>query len=90
MTDPRYRFLFCIPTTQLSGGVKIILSLTDMLVDDGHDVDLFSYANAPEWCSPKANLIPEKDLATVDMNRYDFYEHLKVYAAAPPDVTGPT
>lgn len=52
--------------------MKTFLSLTDMLVDDGHDVDLFSYANSPDWCSPKANLIPEKDLSAVDMSRYDF------------------
>jgi len=72
VTEDHYRFLFCIPTTQLSGGVKIILSLTDLLVESGHDVDLFSYANAPEWCKPRSRLLAEKDLSSVDMSDYDF------------------
>jgi glycosyltransferase involved in cell wall biosynthesis len=64
--------LFCVPTTQLSGGVKVIFALTDRLVDAGHEVDLFSYANAPEWYNQKARLVEEKDLSRVDMTRYDF------------------
>lgn len=72
MTDKHYRFLFCVPTTQLSGGVKVIFALTDRLVDAGHQVDLFSYAKAPEWYSQKARLVEEKDLSNVDMTRYDF------------------
>lgn len=72
MTDKRFRFLFCVPTTQLSGGVKVIFSLTDLLVAAGHDVDLFSYANHPEWYKPEANLVEAKDLTDVDMSRYDF------------------
>ena len=72
MTDKHFRFLFCVPTTQLSGGVKVIFSLTDGLVDAGHEVDLFSYANAPEWYNQKARLVEAKDLSSVDMARYDF------------------
>ena len=72
MTDKHYRFLFCVPTTQLSGGVKVIFALTDRLVEAGHEVDLFSYANAPEWYNQKARLVQAKDLSNVDMTRYDF------------------
>jgi glycosyltransferase involved in cell wall biosynthesis len=72
VTDKHFRFLFCLPTTQLSGGVKVIFALTDMLVEEGHRVDLFSYAGAPEWCAPRARLIEPKNLAEVDMSVYDF------------------
>lgn len=72
MTEKQYRFLFCVPTTQLSGGVKVIFALTDRLVDAGHKVDLFSYANSPEWYNQKARLVESKDISEVDMSRYDF------------------
>lgn len=72
VTDKRFHFLFCVPTTQLSGGVKVIFSLTDLLVGAGHGVDLFSYANGPEWCKPRATLLEEKNLSDVDLDRYDF------------------
>ncbi|HUQ47161.1 MAG TPA: glycosyltransferase family 4 protein [Gemmatimonadaceae bacterium] len=52
--------------------MKVIFALTDMLVATGHDVDLFSYANAPEWYSQQARLVEAKDLSSVDMRRYDF------------------
>lgn len=61
-----------MPTTQLSGGVKVIFTIADRLVDAGHHVDLFSWAGAPEWLSPKASLLPVKDIAAVDMSQYDF------------------
>jgi glycosyltransferase involved in cell wall biosynthesis len=72
VTDKQFRFLFCLPTTQLSGGVKVIFALTDALVDAGHEVDLFSYAKAPEWYRQKARLVEEKDLSMMDMTLYDF------------------
>lgn len=52
--------------------MKVVFALTDKLVEAGHQVDLFSYANAPEWYSQKARLADEKDLVDVDMARYDF------------------
>lgn len=66
------RVLFCLPTTALSGGVKVIFEIANRMVDDGHRVDLFSYAGQPKWTSPKAPILPEKDIAAVDMSRYDF------------------
>ena len=71
MTRSR-RVLFCLPTTALSGGVKVIFEIANRMVDDGHSVDLFSYAGQPKWTSPKASILPEKDIAAVDMSRYDF------------------
>ncbi|MEO7368443.1 MAG: glycosyltransferase family 4 protein [Gemmatimonadaceae bacterium] len=61
-----------MPTTDLNGGVKVIFSLTDLLVEAGHAVDLFSYSNNPGWYTPKANLVEAKNLSDVDMSRYDF------------------
>lgn len=75
MTDGfgrQLRVLFCLPTTALSGGVKVIFEIANRMVDAGHVVELFSYAGAPKWTSPKARLITEKSLSDIDMNRYDF------------------
>lgn len=66
------RVLFCLPTTQLSGGVKVIFEIANRMVDDGHSVELFSYAGPPKWTSPKAPLIAAKDIADIDTSRYDF------------------
>jgi len=66
------RVLFCLPTTALSGGVKVIFEIANRMVDAGHSVELFSYAGQPKWTSPKARIIPEKDIASIDMSRYDF------------------
>lgn len=72
MDDPRFRFLFCVPTTQLSGGVKVIFTLADLLVNAGHHVDVFSWRGIPEWYKLSASLLAVKDLAEVDMSKYDF------------------
>jgi len=66
------RLLFCVPTTALSGGVKVIFEIVNRLVDAGHSVDLFSYAGQPKWTSPNATILAEKDIAAVDMSQYDF------------------
>jgi hypothetical protein len=66
------RILFCLPTTALSGGVKVIFEIANRLVDAGDSVDLFSYAGQPKWTSPKATILAEKEIAAVDMSRYDF------------------
>jgi glycosyltransferase involved in cell wall biosynthesis len=72
VNDKPFRFLFCMPTTALNGGVKVIFALTDMLVQAGHKVDLFSWAKAPQWHPQKARLVDENDLSALDMTRYDF------------------
>jgi glycosyltransferase involved in cell wall biosynthesis len=66
------RFLFCVPTSQLSGGVKVVLQLTDRLVAAGHAVDLFSYAGPPTWHEPAARFLDADDITDVDMAAYDF------------------
>jgi glycosyltransferase involved in cell wall biosynthesis len=71
MTTPR-RILFCLPTTALSGGVKVIFEIANRLVDAGNSVELFSYAGQPKWTSPKATIIAAKNIAEVDFTRYDF------------------
>jgi len=72
VTDRRYRLLFCLPTTALSGGVKVIFEISSRLADAGHSVDLFSYAGPPKWTSPKARLIEARNLEDVDTDGYDF------------------
>jgi glycosyltransferase involved in cell wall biosynthesis len=72
MTDRRYRLLFCLPTTALSGGVKVIFEISNRLIDAGHSVDLFSYAGPPKWTSPKARLIEARNIADIDTDQYDF------------------
>ena len=72
MSGRRLKFLFCIPTTQLSGGVKIILTIAEQMEKAGHQAEIFSWANAPEWYNLQVRLIPEKDIAAIDMSRYDF------------------
>jgi glycosyltransferase involved in cell wall biosynthesis len=72
VTRDRYRFLFCIPTTQLSGGVKVVLTLAERMANAGHRADIFSWANLPEWYDLQVSLLAEKDIAAVDMTQYDF------------------
>ena len=66
------RLLFCVPTTALSGGVKVIFELANRLVDDGTHVDVFSFAGAPTWFGLRAHLLETRDLTTVDFDAYDF------------------
>lgn len=66
------RFLFCVPTMQLSGGIKVVLELSDRLARAGHDVDLFSYSGPPTWRSPVARFLEAEDLSEIDMSRYEF------------------
>src|SRR4051794_9352697 len=65
------RFLFCLPTSQVGGGVKVVLELADRLVDGGEDVDVFSYAGPPAWRTPRARFLPTRDLEAVDFGAYD-------------------
>ena len=65
------RLLFCIPTTALSGGVKVIFELANRLVDS-ETVDIFSFAGSPKWFPLKANLIEAKEIEAIDMAKYDF------------------
>jgi L-malate glycosyltransferase len=66
------RLLFCLPTTALSGGVKVIFELANRLIDAGESVDIFSFAQRPKWFSLKATLIDDNEIETVDMAAYDF------------------
>lgn len=66
------RLLFCLPTTALSGGVKVIFELGNRLSDEGHQVDVFSFAGAPTWFGLRARLLETRDLAGVDFDAYDF------------------
>jgi glycosyltransferase involved in cell wall biosynthesis len=66
------RLLFCLPTTALSGGVKVIFELANRLADLGDSVDIFSFAGPPKWFPLKANLIDAKDVEAIDMAAYDF------------------
>ncbi|MCW2991565.1 MAG: group 1 glycosyl transferase [Solirubrobacterales bacterium] len=69
--SPR-RFLFCVPTMQLSGGIKVVLELSDRLVRAGHEVDLFSWSGPPAWHVPAARMLATGELGEVDLSRYDF------------------
>lgn len=66
------RLLFCLPTTTLSGGVKVILELANRLTDMGESVDIFSFAGTPKWFPLKAILIEAKEVEDIDMAKYDF------------------
>jgi len=66
------RLLFCLPTTALSGGVKVIFELANRLTDGGEQVDIFSFAGSPKWFPLKANLIEAKEIEAIDMAPYDF------------------
>lgn len=66
------RLLFCLPTTALSGGVKVIFELANRLTELGEPVDIFSFAGPPKWLSLKARLLPARDIQDVDFTPYDF------------------
>lgn len=66
------RVLFCLPTTALSGGVKVIFELANRLTIGGTEVHLFSFAGPPRWFALHAPLLEQRDLAAVDFDAYDF------------------
>ena len=66
------RLLFCLPSTQISGGLKVIFQLVNQLKANGESVDVFSFAGFPKWFPLKANLIEAKDFESIDMSAYDF------------------
>src|SRR5438045_3281293 len=66
------RLLFCVPTTALSGGVKVIFELGNRLGEDGTEVDVFSFAGAPTWFRLRARLLDTRELSAVDFDAYDF------------------
>ena len=65
------RLLFCLPTTALSGGAKIIFEFANRLADAGMSVDIFTYTGSPAWFPLRVPIIPEKDLADVSWADYD-------------------
>ena len=71
-SEKKLRFLFCLPTTALSGGVKVAFELIDRLTFDGHCVDVFSFAGPPKWTALKARLRPEKNIEDLKFSNYDF------------------
>lgn len=66
------RLLFCLPTTALSGGVKVVFEFANRLTERGVSVDIFSYAGPPQWFSLKARLLEARSIEAVPMPEYDF------------------
>ena len=66
------RLLFCLPTTALSGGVKVVFEIANRLADAHESVHLFSFAGPPRWCTLRAPLVPARDLEQADLPSYDF------------------
>ncbi|BCM93397.1 D-inositol-3-phosphate glycosyltransferase [Abditibacteriota bacterium] len=66
------RLLFCIPTTQLSGGVKVIFELAQGMAQAGDTVHVFSYAGQPKWFSLQTPLIEAKSFAEIPYREYDW------------------
>lgn len=66
------RLLFCLPTTALSGGVKVIFEIANRLADANESVALFSFAGPPRWCTLRAPLLAARDLEQADLPSYDF------------------
>lgn len=66
------RLLFCLPTTALSGGVKVVFEIADRLLDAGESVELFSFAGPPRWCTPRAPFVPVRRLEQAGLVGYDF------------------
>lgn len=66
------RILFCIPTTQLSGGVKIIFEIAHGLAARSDSVHVFSYAGAPKWFSLDVPLVDAKDFSEIEYSNYDW------------------
>jgi glycosyltransferase involved in cell wall biosynthesis len=66
------RLLFCLPTSALSGGVKVIFELANRLVDKGEAVDIFSFAGSPKWFSLKARSCDQTEIEAIEMAKYDF------------------
>ena len=72
MSAPKYRLLFCLPTTALSGGVKNVLHRAAALAARGHDVSLFSFAGPPRWYDLRVPQIAARDFVDIDSSAYDF------------------
>ena len=68
----RLRLLFCLPTSALSGGVKVVFEVATRLARRGHAVELFSYAGPPRWHDLELPLLRSRDLEDVDASLYDF------------------
>lgn len=66
------RLLFCLPTAALSGGVKVVFEIANRLADAGEAAHLFSFAGPPRWCTPRAPLLPVRDLEHAGLPDYDF------------------
>jgi glycosyltransferase involved in cell wall biosynthesis len=66
------RLLFCLPTTALSGGVKVVFEIANRLADAGETAHIFSFAGPPRWRTLRAPILPARDLERADVSSYDF------------------
>lgn len=72
MSGDRLRLLFCLPTSAMSGGVKVVFEVGTRLARRGHSVELFSYAGGPRWHDVELPLLPSRHHEDIDPSRYDF------------------
>ena len=49
MTAVRPRILFCLATTALSGGVKVVFEIASRLQARGYPVEILACAGPPRW-----------------------------------------
>jgi glycosyltransferase involved in cell wall biosynthesis len=66
------RLLFCLSTSALSGGVKVIFELANRLIDRGESVDIFSFGGSPRWFPLQASLIEARNIEAIDFGVYDY------------------
>ena len=64
--------LFFLPTTALSGGVKVIFELANRLAQRDFQVELVSYASHPVWCKLHCQLQTITDFREVPIDDFDF------------------
>jgi glycosyltransferase involved in cell wall biosynthesis len=70
--EHQLRLLFCLPTTALSGGVKIIFEFANRLTERGVVVEIFSFAGPPRWFALNAPLIDAKLIEDIPVADYDY------------------
>lgn len=66
------RLLFCIASTAISGGSKILFELANRLAAAGETVDIFSYGPKPHWFEVEVPFLPQRDINQADLKPYDF------------------
>lgn len=71
MTRLPLRVLFCLATTGLSGGVKMVFEVASRLAARGHDVEIVSFSGAPRWYKLTVPFRVARDYDAIDGGRYD-------------------